>query len=130
MLASLRELGVGIYVDNFGTGYSSLSFLRQFPFDGVKIDGMFVSRVDTNPADRSIVEAVIAMAKGLGVNTVAENVESEGQAAALRTIGCEEAQGYYFYVPAGPEGLLPVLERGPVLPGREPASTPREIRLT
>ncbi len=130
VLGALRELGVGIYVDNFGTGYSSLSFLRQFSFDGVKIDGMFVSRVGTNPADTAIVEAVVAMAKGLGVKTVAENVESEAQADALRALGCDQAQGYYFYVPAGPEGLLPVLERGPVLPRREAASTPREIRLT
>lgn len=130
ILSSLRDHGVGIFVDNFGTGYSSLSFLRQFPFDGVKIDGAFVARVDNNEADRAIVRAVVEMAKGLRVTTVAESVESESQARALTALGCDEAQGYYFYVPAEPAGLLPVIQRGPVLPRRDPATPSTEIRLT
>ena len=127
ILAGLRELGIGVFVDNFGTGYSSLSFLRQFPFDGIKIDGSFIARVHSNEADQSIVRAVVAMAKGLGVRTVAENVESEDQAAKLTELGCDEAQGYYFYVPSEPATLGPVLERGPVFPGR--AQDVRTIRL-
>lgn len=130
VLTELRELGVGIYVDNFGTGYSSLSFLRQFPFDGIKVDGSFISRVHTNDADLAIVRAVVEMARGLGVRTVAENVESEEQAALLAEAGCDEAQGYYFYVPSEPGPLAAVLERGPVLPRRETAPPSTEsIRL-
>ncbi|MBW3537789.1 MAG: EAL domain-containing protein, partial [Actinobacteria bacterium] len=130
ILSGLRDLGIGIFVDNFGTGYSSLSFLRQFPFDGIKIDGSFISRVDSNEADKSIVRAVVEMAKGLGVRTVAENVESADQASILAGIGCDEGQGYYFYVPAEPQTLAPVLERGPVFPGRDrEESKQRTIRL-
>jgi diguanylate cyclase (GGDEF)-like protein/PAS domain S-box-containing protein len=129
-LAALRERGIGIYLDNFGTGFSSLSFLRQFPFDGVKIDGSFVGRVDSNEADAAIVRAVVAMAAGLGVRTVAESVETEAQAQALSELGCQEAQGYFFYVPAEPGGLLAVLERGLVMPAKREEPAPREIRLT
>lgn len=130
ILAGLRLLGIGVFVDNFGTGYSSLSFLRQFPFDGIKIDGSFISRVDSNEADKSIVRAVIAMANGLGVRTVAEGVESAEQAAILTELGCDEGQGYYFYVPAEPQTLAPVLERGPVFPGRDrEAAKQRTIHL-
>ena len=120
-LNGLRDLGVGIFVDNFGTGYSSLSFLRQFPFDGIKIDGSFVSRVDASEADRAIVSAVVQMAKGLGVLTVAEKVETAEQASALTALGCDEAQGYYFYVPSEPDSLGGVLKHGPVLPRGESA---------
>ena len=128
ILGGLRDLGVGIFVDNFGTGYSSLSFLRQFPFDGIKVDGSFVSRVETNEADLAIVRAIVEMARGLGVRTVAENVESEEQAALLTQAGCDEAQGYYFYIPSEPDTLGPVLERGPVLPRRDSSATaPRQI---
>jgi diguanylate cyclase (GGDEF)-like protein/PAS domain S-box-containing protein len=130
VLTELRDIGVGIFVDNFGTGYSSLSFLRQFPFDGIKVDGAFISQVHTNQADLAIVRAVVEMAGGLGVRTVAENVESEEQAALLTQAGCDEAQGYYFYVPSEPEPLGAVLERGPVLPSKEAApAAPRSIRL-
>ncbi|HUR48234.1 MAG TPA: EAL domain-containing protein [Acidimicrobiales bacterium] len=122
VLIGLRDLGVGVFVDNFGTGYSSLSFLRQFPFDGIKVDGAFISRVHTNDADLAIVRAVVEMARGLGVRTVAENVESEEQATLLARAGCDEAQGYYFYVPSEPESLAAVLERGPVLPRRDGAA--------
>ena len=122
VLSGLRDLGVGIFVDNFGTGYSSLSFLRQFPFDGIKVDGSFVSRVASNEADLAIVRAVVEMARGLGVRTVAENVESEEQAVALTEAGCDEAQGYYFYVPSESDALAAVLDRGPVLPRRDPAA--------
>ena len=127
VLSALRDLGIGVFVDNFGTGHSSLSFLRQFPFDGMKVDGSFVSRVSTDPADLAIVRAVVEMARGLGVRTVAENVESEDQAVALAEAGCDEAQGYYFYVPAEPEALGPVLERGPVLPRRGAQGVAKDV---
>ena len=123
VLGELRDLGVGVFVDNFGTGYSSLSFLRQFPFDGIKVDGSFIARVHASEADLAIVRAVVEMARGLSVRTVAENVESEEQAAVLALAGCDEAQGYYFYVPSEPETLAPVLERGPVLPRKATSPT-------
>ena len=130
VLNGLRDLGVGIFVDNFGTGYSSLSFLRQFPFDGIKVDGSFISRVHTSDADLAIVRAVVEMARGLGVRTVAENVESEEQASMLGEAGCDEAQGYYFYAPSEPEPLGPVLEHGPVFPRKVKADAgAKSIRL-
>ena len=99
-LKRIRALGVHLSLDDFGTGYSSLSFLRELPVDAVKIDRSFISGLGTNARDTSIVQGVIAMADALGYAVVAEGVETEAQAEALRRIGCRYAQGFLWSRPA------------------------------
>jgi diguanylate cyclase (GGDEF)-like protein/PAS domain S-box-containing protein len=95
-LRALRDLGVGISIDDFGMGYSSLNYLRRFPITGVKIDRAFVSDVTSNDGDAAIVSAVIGMARNLRLRVTAEGVETAEQFAFLRSRDCDEAQGYYF----------------------------------
>jgi EAL domain-containing protein (putative c-di-GMP-specific phosphodiesterase class I) len=95
-LFALKDLGVRLAIDDFGTGYSSLTYLRRFPIDTIKIDRSFVKGVDTHPSDAEIVRAVIGLGQALGFTTIAEGVEHESQAVALRALGCDQAQGFYF----------------------------------
>ena len=98
-LRGLKELGVMIAVDDFGTGYSSLSRLRTFPVDVLKIDRSFVKDVESQ-AGRALVKAIVALSEALGLDTVAEGVESAAQADQLVALGCRIAQGYHFATPA------------------------------
>ena len=93
-LASLRELGVRVWLDDFGTGFSGLSHLRRMAVDGVKIDRSFIADVLEDPDDLALATAIIAMAHSLGMSVVAEGVEQEGQYALLRERGCDFAQGF------------------------------------
>jgi diguanylate cyclase (GGDEF)-like protein/PAS domain S-box-containing protein len=104
-LTSLRDLGVRVALDDFGTGYSSLGELRDLPVDSVKIDRSFVSGVDRQDAasQRAIVKAAIQMAHALGLTVVAEGVESAGEEAVVRDLGCDLAQGYFYGLPSPPE---------------------------
>ena len=105
--ATIREAGIKILVDDFGTGYSSLAYLRKFAVDTLKIDGSFIA--DLEGAGRDICEAIIVMAHRLGLDVVAEGVETTRQCDILRSIGCDFVQGYLFAsaLPAGPfEALL------------------------
>jgi diguanylate cyclase (GGDEF)-like protein len=108
-LDGLRRMGVTIALDDFGTGFSSLSHLQRFPVDTVKIDRSFVHEVDSRPEASRLVAAIIAMAKALGLRTVAEGVEREEQAVHLRALGCDAAQGYHLGrpVPAASLSLRP-----------------------
>jgi diguanylate cyclase (GGDEF)-like protein len=99
-LHELRSLGVKIMLDDFGTGYSSLSHLQMFPIDVLKIDRSFVMRLGAGAGDSAIVRAIAAMANALGLEVVAEGVETAEQAADARALGCSWAQGYYFARPA------------------------------
>jgi diguanylate cyclase len=108
-LSMLRERGARVAVDDFGTGYSSLAYLRDLPIDQIKIDKSFMPPPgEPEPAARSMVKAVIDLAGGLGLGTVAEGVETAEQVALLRELGCERAQGFYFSrpVPAADAGRL------------------------
>jgi diguanylate cyclase (GGDEF)-like protein/PAS domain S-box-containing protein len=99
VLRSLAEAGIRVAIDDFGTGYSSLSYLTRFPVSALKIDRSFVADVLHDHADAAIVRAIIDMAHTLGFLVVAEGVETQAQATLLRSLGCEQAQGYYFSRP-------------------------------
>jgi diguanylate cyclase (GGDEF)-like protein/PAS domain S-box-containing protein len=98
-LAELRAIGIRVAIDDFGTGYSSLSHLKRFPIDTLKIDRTFVGGIADGHGDRAIVAAVIALARALGINVVAEGVESEDQLTVLAELGCDAYQGYWFSRP-------------------------------
>ena len=96
VLRSLSSAGLRIAVDDFGTGYSSLAYLTRFPLTSLKIDKSFVADVLSDEADATIVRTVIDMAHTLRFTVVAEGVETQPQAALLRSLGCEQAQGFLF----------------------------------
>ncbi|HWS54554.1 MAG TPA: EAL domain-containing protein, partial [Pyrinomonadaceae bacterium] len=100
MLRQLRELGVQLAIDDFGTGYSSLSYLHRFPIDTLKIDRSFVTRMVDNGENIEIVRTIVMLAQILGMDVVAEGVETKEQLALLRKLGCENGQGYYFSRPS------------------------------
>jgi EAL domain-containing protein (putative c-di-GMP-specific phosphodiesterase class I) len=96
----LRDLGIPLSVDDFGTGYSSLTYLKRLPIDQVKVDKSFVGSVgEPDSDDAAIVRAVVAMAAALKLRTVAEGVEVIEQLDALREVGCDFGQGFYFATP-------------------------------
>jgi diguanylate cyclase (GGDEF)-like protein len=95
-LHRLKSLGIQIALDDFGTGYSSLNYLRSFPFDKIKIDRCFVNEIDTRDDCLAIVRSVVSLANSLGMTTIAEGVEREEQAEALRKEGCGELQGFLY----------------------------------
>ena len=99
VLNELKGLGFHLTMDDFGTGYSSLAYLKRFPFDSVKIDQSFVRGIPESKDDSAIVEAIIAMAHSLQLKVVAEGVETKEQFEFLRTLGCDQIQGYYFSKP-------------------------------
>jgi diguanylate cyclase (GGDEF)-like protein/PAS domain S-box-containing protein len=100
-MGEIKQLGIRLSLDDFGTGYSSLAHLKQLPFDEVKIDGGFVSDLENSESDRALVKTILAMARTLGLTSVAEHVENVRQEAFLRAFGCDYLQGY-FYSPAVP----------------------------
>jgi EAL domain-containing protein (putative c-di-GMP-specific phosphodiesterase class I)/CheY-like chemotaxis protein len=100
VMKRLKSMGVRLSIDDFGTGYSSLNYLKQFPIDRIKIDQSFVHNLTTSPADASIVQAIVAMSRALGVTTVAEGVETESQAGYLRSLHCDHLQGFFLGHPA------------------------------
>lgn len=98
-LWDLKKLGIEIAMDDFGTGYSSLGYLRKFPFDKIKVDRSFVTDLGSSSESIAIVRAVVGLATGLGMATIAEGVETAEQLGSLQAEGCEQAQGYYFSRP-------------------------------
>jgi diguanylate cyclase (GGDEF)-like protein len=99
VLRALKGLGVLLAIDDFGTGYSSLSYLQRFPLDILKVDRMFVETLGSNPESEEIVSAVINLAHALGLQVVAEGVETAQQLQILRSLGCDLAQGFLFSRP-------------------------------
>ena len=113
MVKKLQELnyyGIKIAIDDFGTGYSSLSYLQKFPINTLKIDRCFVNEIKQGDSNRCIVNAIVYMGKGLGLNLIAEGVETESQLEYLKDLGCSEIQGFIYGKAQPPHLLLSQLE--------------------
>ncbi|MFY9853435.1 MAG: EAL domain-containing protein [Terracidiphilus sp.] len=122
VLGSLRRLGVSLLMDDFGTGYSSLSYLHSFPFDVLKIDRSFVSRMTEGDQPLQIVRTIIELARVLGMDVVAEGIETHEQYRLLREMGCRFGQGFLFARPMSAEAVTQLLRLpGRVLPEPAPA---------
>ncbi len=109
-LKALRKLGTRIAIDDFGTGYSSLSYLHQFPINTLKIDRSFVGDIRAEQGDASIIDAIVAMARGLQLDLIAEGVENRTQLKYLEAQGCEEVQGYIFSPAVPADELVALLQ--------------------
>ncbi|WP_167590582.1 putative bifunctional diguanylate cyclase/phosphodiesterase [Oceanidesulfovibrio indonesiensis] len=127
ILSGLKALGVAMCLDDFGTGYSSLAHLHRFPLDVIKIDRAFVNRLSANGAvdekAKSMVDAILAMSNSLGLDVVAEGIETEGQAALLDSMGCRYAQGYHYARPMPATDIFSQLQRHGRNWSRQTAST-------
>jgi diguanylate cyclase (GGDEF)-like protein/PAS domain S-box-containing protein len=106
---AVRALGVTVCIDDFGTGYSSLGHLHRLPIDKIKIDRLFVRHLDEAPGNREILRTILVLAKHLGLDVVAEGVESAAQLTTLRELACAYGQGFLFSHPVPPSGVVELL---------------------
>jgi diguanylate cyclase (GGDEF)-like protein len=127
-LSQLKALGIRISIDDFGVGHSSLSYLRRFPFDEIKLDRSFVGALDHDPSAAAIVRATLSLSRSLGLDSVAEGVESAEQLRLLGIEGCRLAQGYYFSPPVHPREIDAMVAALTAAPRRE--AEPQELRGT
>jgi len=132
MLAQLKALGVKLSIDDFGTGYSSLSYLHRFPFDVLKIDRSFVSRMGTDKESTGIIETILILADKLGKRAIAEGVETPDQRSQLAAAGCFYGQGYLFSRPLASEAARALLvqnesQRDPANASRVPTGKDVEV---
>jgi diguanylate cyclase (GGDEF)-like protein/PAS domain S-box-containing protein len=112
-LQALRGLGVRLAIDDFGTGYSSLAYIKRFPVDTLKVDRSFVGGVDQDAQDSAIVRSVVALARTLGLTVTAEGIETQDQLEVLRSLACDEGQGYLFQRPQPAEVIGDLLQQLP-----------------
>jgi EAL domain-containing protein (putative c-di-GMP-specific phosphodiesterase class I) len=105
MLRELHRMGIKLSIDDFGTGYSSLSYLYKFPIDTLKIDRSFVIHIDVDVEQVELVRTVLVLAWNLGLDTIAEGIETPKQMAQLKALGCEYGQGLFFNPPLPPEAI-------------------------
>jgi diguanylate cyclase (GGDEF)-like protein len=117
-LQALKALGTSLALDDFGTGYSSLGYLRRFPIDTIKIDRSFVSDLDKPSGQGTLVRTILSLGEGLALRTIAEGVETAGEAEALRRMGCAYGQGYHFARPVDPEAFEALTRASGVVPAR------------
>ncbi len=110
LMNELHKAGLFVALDDFGTGYTSLQHLKRLPIDVLKIDRAFVSGLPDSRQDAAIVEALLSIARAFGVTTLAEGIETEAQAAALKISGCALAQGYYYAKPMPAEDFALLLK--------------------
>ncbi|MFI4940665.1 MAG: putative bifunctional diguanylate cyclase/phosphodiesterase, partial [Burkholderiales bacterium] len=106
LLDAIHDRGIHLALDDFGTGHSSLAYLKRFPIDCVKIDRAFIKDTPANADDVAIAKTIVAMAKALNLSTVAEGVETSEQLELLKTIGCNQIQGYFFSRPLAANDFL------------------------
>ncbi|MEJ0068656.1 MAG: EAL domain-containing protein [Pseudomonadota bacterium] len=111
ILGEIKQTGSKLSLDDFGTGYSSFSYLHQYPFDVLKVDRSFVSRMIGSKRNQGIVRAIVGLAHDLGMEVVAEGIEKDEEATALREIGCEYGQGYRFSKPLSADDATTFLQR-------------------
>lgn len=112
MLAELQEMGVSFALDDFGTGYSSLGYLQKISFGRIKIDRSFVQASATDGGESTaIIQAIVALAERLGMETTAEGTETRAEFEAMRRLGCGQMQGWYFGRPMDPEDAHRLLDR-------------------
>jgi EAL domain-containing protein (putative c-di-GMP-specific phosphodiesterase class I) len=127
VLVRLRASGVRLAIDDFGTGFSSLDYLRQFPMDRIKIAQNFVlelgTAASTAAGSAAVVKATIGLARELGIDVIAEGVETAEQLRLIRSWRCDEVQGYFFAKPLSPDELVPLLQAGRIVP-----SAPVELK--
>jgi diguanylate cyclase (GGDEF)-like protein len=116
-LNKLCQLGVSVAIDDFGTGYSSLSYLHRFPIHTIKIDQSFVKEIHDEQSHYPVILAIISIARGLGMNLVAEGVETEAQARYLEANGCTTMQGYHYYRPIALPHFIGALRGQSAAPG-------------
>ena len=110
-VGSLRAMGVATAIDDFGTGYSSLAYLKRLPVSALKVDKAFIDGLGTDEEDTAIAAAIITLGHTLGLQVIAEGVETAEQAGLLRALGCDQAQGYHFARPLPPAALAGLLAR-------------------
>ena len=127
VLVRLRASGIRLAIDDFGTGFSSLDYLRQFPMDRIKIAQNFVLELGTGAStaggSAAVVKATIGLARELGIDVIAEGVETAEQLRLIKSWRCDEVQGYFFAKPLSPEELVPLLQAGRIVP-----SAPVELK--
>jgi EAL domain-containing protein (putative c-di-GMP-specific phosphodiesterase class I) len=112
ILWALKDLGLTLVMDDFGTGYSSITYLKSFPVDILKMDRSMVEGIDEDPENRAIISATTHLAHALGLEVVAEGVETAGELDELRSVGCDIAQGYYWQRPCSAEKTMKLLTAG------------------
>jgi EAL domain-containing protein (putative c-di-GMP-specific phosphodiesterase class I) len=120
-LEALSAMGVSIAIDDFGTGYSSLAYLKRFPVDKLKVDQSFVRDLTDDKDDAAIVAAIIGLAHSLGLDVLAEGVETDAQLAMLADLGCSKFQGYLFSRPLPPDEADKLFRPEALRPARRPA---------
>jgi len=111
IIQALKALGVAVAIDDFGTGYSSLAHLKRFPIDILKIDRFFVKDIPHSTVNEALIGSVLALARGLGLGTVAEGIETREQLDILRKLGCQVVQGYFISQPVPAEAITALLDR-------------------
>src|SRR6185503_7011162 len=110
VLEQLSAAGIELSLDDFGTGYSSLSYIHRFPVTALKIDRSFITRIDGDQ-NGEIVRAVVTLARNLGLEVVAEGIETVGQLDQLKALGCEQGQGFYFSAPVDERLATALIQR-------------------
>ena len=111
VLGQLNDMGITIAIDDFGMGYTSLSYLKELPCQSLKVDRYFVKDLVVNSYDRAIATALLALGKGLNLSVVAEGIETKEQMQCLRSLGCEEGQGFFFSTPLSVDDLTKLLQQ-------------------
>ena len=128
-LAELKALGVRLAIDDFGTGFSSLGYLRRFPIDVLKIDGSFVANLGAGRDQRELVRAIVRLGETLHLETVAEGIETSGQALDMRAMGATRGQGFFFAHPLEAADLAEVLSGRRPIPRIDPRSDPPALHV-